>query len=201
MKFLFIVFLIISTHTFGQADTGLAAIEEFQKELNKEYKDKVKSPLDPKVRKHFKGHEFFQADLKYRVTATLRITEPAPFFKMKTSSMATPEYRVFGVVEFVLDGTTFKLPVYQSKKLMATDTYRDYLFFPFTDLTNGTLTYPGGRYIELSIPKEGSEIVIDFNQAYNPYCAYSTRYSCPVVPAENHLDIEILAGVKYTPKK
>ncbi len=201
MKFLFIAFLIISIHALGQSSNGLFEIEKFQKDLNREYKDKVKSPLDPKARKHFKGHEFFNADLKYQVKATLRITEPAPFFKMKTSSMATPEYRIYGFVDFVLDGTTFEIPVYQSKMLMATDTYRDYLFFPFTDLTNGTLTYPGGRYIELNIPKEGKEIVVDFNKAYNPYCAYSTRYSCPVVPAENHLDIEILAGVKYTPKK
>jgi uncharacterized protein (DUF1684 family) len=201
MKLLFICFFIISTQALAQTDNGLAEIEKFQKELNKEYKDKTKSPLDPKVRKHFKGHEFFEANLKYRVTATLRVTEPVPFFKMKTSSVALPEYRVYGMVEFVLDGTAFILPVYQSKQLMATETYRDHLFFPFTDLTNGTLTYPGGRYIELSIPKEGSEITIDFNQAYNPYCAYSTRYSCPVVPAENHLDIEILAGVKYTSKK
>ena len=114
--------------------------------------------------------------------------------------MALPEYRVYGMLEFILDNRKFELPVYQSKQLMATDEYRDYLFLPFTDLTNDNRTYPGGRYIELSIPK-GDTIVVDFNQAYNPYCAYSKRYSCPIVPAENHLDIEIPAGVMYTSKK
>jgi uncharacterized protein len=73
--------------------------------------------------------------------------------------------------------------------------YKDYLFLPFTDLTNGVQTYQGGRYLDLRIP-QGDEIVIDFNQSYNPYCAYSGRYSCPVVPSENHLDMEVLAGVK-----
>lgn len=114
--------------------------------------------------------------------------------------MALPEYRIYGMLEFILNDQKFELPVYQSKQLMATVEYRDYLFLPFPDLTNGNQTYPGGRYIELSIPK-GDSIVIDFNQAYNPYCAYSARYSCPVVPAANHLEIEIPAGVKYAPKK
>jgi len=199
MKIFILFLLLLSAPAFSQTDNGLADIAKFQKELNKEYKSKKKSPLEPDARNHFKGHDFFAADLKYRVTAKLRVTEPAPFFKMKTSSMALPEYRVFGIIEFTLNDQKFELPVYQSKQLMATQEYRDYLFLPFTDLTNGNLTYPGGRYIELSMPK-GDDIIVDFNKAYNPYCAYSTRYSCPVVPAENHLEIEILAGVKYKPK-
>lgn len=200
MRSLTLFLLLLSQCAFSQKDNAHDAIIEFQNELNKEYKSKKKSPLDPDDRKQFKSHTFFPIDLNYRVSATLRITEPAPFFKMKTSSMALPEYRVYGILEFVLDDRKFELPVYQSKKLMATEEYRDYLFLPFTDLTNGNQTYSGGRYIELSIPK-GEVMVVDFNQAYNPYCAYSKRYSCPIVPAENHLDIEIPAGVMYTSRK
>ena len=73
--------------------------------------------------------------------------------------------------------------------------YFDYLFLPFLDLTNGKTTYSGGRYIDLRIP-EGDTIIIDFNKAFNPYCAYSHHYSCPVVPSENYLDFEVRAGVK-----
>jgi len=73
--------------------------------------------------------------------------------------------------------------------------YEDYLFLPFTDATNGNETYGGGRYIDLSIPN-GDQIVIDFNKAYNPYCTYNKKYSCPIVPSQNALDIEIFAGVK-----
>ena len=73
----------------------------------------------------------------------------------------------------------------------------DHLFLPFTDNTNGVETYGGGRYIDLKIPA-GNTINIDFNKAYNPYCAYSDKYSCPIPPPENHLDIEIKAGIKLT---
>src|SRR5690606_18151366 len=66
--------------------------------------------------------------------------------------------------------------------------------------TNGKQTYGGGRYIDLRVPREG-DLVIDFNMAYNPYCAYSARFSCPIVPAENQMDIEVPVGVKYHAKE
>ena len=69
------------------------------------------------------------------------------------------------------------------------------MFLPFSDLTSGNETYGGGRYIDLEIPK-GKTITIDFNQAYNPYCAYNPKYSCPIVPAENELLTNVNAGVK-----
>ncbi len=74
--------------------------------------------------------------------------------------------------------------------------YKDYLFLPFTDLTTGDETYGGGRYLGLRIPKEGSPLIINFNLAYNPYCAYNEKYSCPIVPKENELPVAIRAGVK-----
>ena len=78
---------------------------------------------------------------------------------------------------------------------MKREGYEDYLFLPFLDNTNGVTSYGGGRYIELRISK-GDSIEIDFNSAYNPYCAYNEKYSCPIVPRENYLDIEVKAGVK-----
>ena len=77
--------------------------------------------------------------------------------------------------------------------------YKNHLFLPFTDLSNGEKSYTGGRFIDLEIPNS-DVIVIDFNKAYNPYCAYSPDYSCPIPPAENHLNVNILAGV-MKPKK
>ena len=114
---------------------------------------------------------------------------------MKTTSPKMSTERVYGYVEFVLLGKAFRLPVYQSKELMNKAEYADYLFFPFTDLTNGNETYGGGRYIDLRIPAKGQQLIVDFNQAYNPYCAYSHRYSCPLVPEENQMEIEVRAGV------
>jgi uncharacterized protein (DUF1684 family) len=87
------------------------------------------------------------------------------------------------------------LAIYQNVDLVNTAGYEDYLFIPFKDLTNGEDTYGGGRYLDLKIP-EGETILIDFNRAYNPYCAYNHNYSCPIPPFENHLKVKIEAGVK-----
>jgi hypothetical protein len=74
--------------------------------------------------------------------------------------------------------------------------YEDFLFLPFNDYTNGNETYGGGRYLDLRIP-DGSTIILDFNKAYNPYCAYTDRYSCPVPPKENSITTYIYAGVQF----
>jgi uncharacterized protein (DUF1684 family) len=204
MKHLLHFLLLISTiSASAQTDSIQAAGEvlSFQRKLNEEYKNRKESPLDEKDFKKFKGHDFFPVDLSYRVQGKLVVSNGTPFFGMKTTTSRMATERVYGHIEFTLGGKQFRLPVYQSKDLMQTAEYADYLFFPFTDETNGKQTYGGGRYIDLRIPKEGDAIVVDFNMAYNPYCAYSSRYSCPIVPAENQMDVEVPVGVKYTEKK
>jgi hypothetical protein len=101
----------------------------------------------------------------------------------------------YGIVTFNLKRNAYRLNVYQNQDLMKKEGYEDYLFLPFLDDTNGEESYGGGRYIDLRIP-EGDEVVIDFNKAYNPYCAYNEKYSCPIVPRENYLDLKVEAGVK-----
>jgi len=102
------------------------------------------------------------------------------------------------LVVFSLDGKDCTLNVYQSQSMLASEEYKDYLFLPFNDLTNSAESYGGGRYVEVKIPTDTpGEIVIDFNKAYNPYCAYSEGYSCPIPPAANKLDVEIRAGVRF----
>lgn len=96
---------------------------------------------------------------------------------------------------FEIDGKTFKLNVYRNIELSRKKEFKDYLFLPFSDLTSGAESYIGGKYIDLKLPK-GNAIAIDFNSSYNPYCAYNSKYSCPKVPLENDLNIEIKAGVK-----
>ena len=76
--------------------------------------------------------------------------------------------------------------------------FENYLFIPFTDNSNGKTTYRGGRYLDATIPeKPTGYITLDFNKAYNPYCAYNKKYVCPIPPKNNYLDTDILAGVKY----
>lgn len=97
-----------------------------------------------------------------------------------------PVYVKYGDLYFSINGKDFKLNVFQNQELISDPEYYNYLFLPFTDLTNGETTYSGGRYLDLRIP-EGDSILLDFNKAYNPFCAYSCDYSCPIVPAENDL--------------
>ena len=119
-------------------------------------------------------------------------------FKMATSTDRKPIYEKYGEAHFELDGEKIVLPIYQSHSLRVKEEYKDHLFLPFQDLTNGTESYGGGRYLDLRIPT-GDTIVIDFNKAYNPYCAYSSRYSCPVPPKENRMKVAVRAGVMAPP--
>lgn len=114
---------------------------------------------------------------------------------MKTSTDRLPVYVKYGEAHFELDGKEVILNIYQNMNLVKKEEYKDYLFLPYKDLSNGKGSYGSGRYIDLNIPN-GETIILNFNKSYNPYCAYNYKYSCPVPPQENHLDLEILAGVK-----
>jgi uncharacterized protein (DUF1684 family) len=186
---------IFSSALAQTPDSALVAdILFYQSNLTREYRDSAETPLDKKALAEFKGHEFFPVDLSYRVNATFRRTPDEEIFKMKTTGPKTPEYVKYGEAIFMLNGERHTLNVYQNIALSQREEYRDHLFLPFTDNTNGLDTYGGGRYIDLVKPA-GDSIVVDFNKAYNPYCAYSDKYSCPIPPKENHLDTEIKAGI------
>ncbi len=169
--------------------------KEFQDNLNLDYADKEKSPLTKEDFKSFKTLDFFPISDKYIVEATFVRTKKEKVFKMKTSTDRLPEYVKYGELSFTIDGVVCKLNVYQNIELIKKPGFDDYLFLPFSDLTSGKESYIGGRYVDLRIQK-GKLWRIDFNKAYNPYCAYNHKYSCPIVPLENDLNVEILAGVK-----
>lgn len=173
----------------------MAEILEFQEELDESFKDPETSPLTDKHRKDFEGLDFFEPDTSYIVKALFERTPDAvPFFMPTTTDRKTEEV-LYGIARFTLNGAEHQLEVYQSLELLDQEEYEDYLFLPFMDVTNGEETYGGGRYIDLSIP-EGDTLVIDFNKAYNPYCAYNKKYSCPLVPRQNYLRTKVRAGVK-----
>jgi hypothetical protein len=168
---------------------------EFQRELNAEYKDATTSPLKDKDRKHFEGLDFFKFDAAYVVNAKFEKSPNENPFEMKTSTERRPMYIRYGELSFELKGKHYKLNIYQNLELIEKEGYEDYLFLPFLDETNGLESYGGGRYIDARIPS-GDTMEIDFNKAYNPYCAYNDKYSCPIVPRENYMKTKIEAGVK-----
>lgn len=142
---------------------------------------------------------FFPINKTYYVATRFEQVTEAPWFKMETSGKTKRLYRVYGILHFTIAGKSLKLHIYQSKDLMNTEKYADHLFIPFTDETCGEESYENGRYIDLSIPELNSNFSLDFNKAYNPYCAYkSNTFECPIPPAENHLAVKIKAGeMKY----
>lgn len=198
MKKITMIVMLISALAFSQSEKKqIAQISKFQKELNNGYMNKKETPLRGDNYTKFTKHPFFPVDLKYRIKAQFTRTENSVPFDLMTSSGETKPYRAFGNATFALNGVTYILNIYQSLDLVKTRGYEDYLFLPFRDETNGKETYGGGKYIDLRIPA-GNEIVIDFNQSYQPYCAYNAYdYSCPIVPEENFLPLRIEAGVMY----
>ena len=177
------------------SDSLVQAAMKYQLNLDQSFMDAAETPLLEKDRIDFDGLDYFPINPALIVKAQLNRTPQTLPFMMPTTTERMTEERVYGQLTFSLDGQEYQLPVYQSSELMKTDEYSDYLFLPFTDLTNGEETYIGGRYLDLRIP-QGDEIKLDFNRAYNPYCAYNKKYSCPIVPPANHLPLRINAGVK-----
>lgn len=192
-KYLFLACIVV---LFSCGKSKIKSSETIdQKRANKiaEFIDPNKSPLDAEELKTFKGITFFPFDENYKVKATLVKMTDMPEFDMPHSLNRTYKYQKFGEVNFMLFEKKFTLPIYTNDRLKKDSS----LFFSFTDLTNGKQTYGGGKYIDVHFDGISNEIEIDFNESYFPYCAYSQRYSCPIVPSENHIDMEVLAGEKF----
>lgn len=172
-------------------------INELRQETQQDFLNKETSPLTEEDRKNFLGLNYYQPDSAYRVQARFTKNENPEPFKMQTTTAREPNYIVFGWLNFELQGDSFRLEVYKSIDKPLKPEYADLLFIPFYDLTNNTETYGGGRYLELHAPKNTNETwELDFNLAYNPYCAYNYKYSCPIPPIVNTLDVAIMAGEK-----
>ena len=163
-------------------------------EMNREQKDVYFrgdpfSPIDIEQRAQFIGLNYYPVDLALRLTLPLdRVDDPEEVTIQTNTGEARPFLRI-GTVSFEVGGESARLAIYQSPD-------HDDLFVPFRDGTSGTETYGAGRYLEpQALPND--MILLDFNMAYNPFCAYSSDYSCPLPPLENHLTrVAIRAGEK-----
>jgi uncharacterized protein (DUF1684 family) len=169
------------------------------------FRDSTNEYLKNYVSKHevVKGEDrkqlyFYEPDKSFRVLAHFESMKNSPWFAMPTSGPMKQMMRVYGKLRFILHDTTVTMNLYQSQDLLGLDEYKNYLFLPFTDATTGEETYEGGRYIDLKMEDiRGNTVLLDFNKAYNPYCAYvSGLYNCPIPPKENHISVAIRAGEK-----
>ncbi|MCD4772785.1 MAG: DUF1684 domain-containing protein [Bacteroidales bacterium] len=168
-------------------------INEHRRSIFLEFKNPNTSPIILKQIEKFTGLNYFDINPDYKIKGVFSIDTSTSIFKMKTSTERLPEYRKYGSIEFNIDTNHLSLNVYQNINLTKNPEFKDYLFIPFRDYTCGEESYGGGRYLDFRIPQTDT-VIIDFNLAYNPYCAYNNKYSCPIPPDENKLGIRIMAG-------
>lgn len=188
--------LLISLLVFGKISFAQNTISAYSDSINAYQKNYINTQevVKGEDRKYL---HFFTPDSSFKVIAAFEKINDVQGFSMPTSTKVMQQYYKYGKVSFKVNNRICQLFVYQSKDLMLTKDYANYLFIPFTDVTNGTDTYEGGKYLDLTIQDIiNNTIVIDFNKAYNPYCCYIAGYSCPVPPKENALEVSINAGEK-----
>ena len=187
--FLLIPFLAVSQ----QSETEIL---EHREEHKTELLDTSNHMLSIEEINEFQGLNYFNFDSTFQLKATFT-KDKGKKFEMPTSTNRLPIYRRYGYVDFIIDSVPCRLTAYQNIDLLKRDRkgFKNYLFIPYKDKTTRNETYGGGRFLDFKIP-ESAIALIDFNLAYNPYCAYSYRYSCPIPPDENTLKVEIKAGEK-----
>ncbi len=197
-KILYIISVLLIFSCNSKSKRPLIGETVYQQKLNTTYKDASKSPLKKKDLKAFKGLDFFPIDSSYIIIASIEIIPDSPYFEMVTTTDRRPYYREFGILTFILEEKELQLTLYQSLEEYEDPQYEDLLFLPFTDKTSGEKSYGGGRYMDIfeSNITTNNSIKLNFNNTYNPYCAYNDEYSCPLTPRKNHLAIAINAGVK-----
>jgi len=141
---------------------------------------------------------YYEPSAAYKTEGTLvQVADTTPRFMAMTNKRAQRFIR-YGYTDFKLNNQTCRLYLY----IQPEDEYNtQHFFIPFTDLTNGKGSYAGGRYIDVSLPKEGEKLQLDFNLAYNPYCVYNSTYVCPIPPGKNFLNTAVEAGEKLYKSK
>ena len=161
-------------------------ILEQRRQKDQFFKQHPESPLTPAQKRDFTGLEYFPEapELSFELLLE-RFPEPE-IIRIQTSTGEVQPYQRYGKVHFQLGGQIAELTIYANH-------YG--LFLPFADSLAGKETYPAGRYLEPELLPDG-KVAIDFNLAYNPYCAYNDAWSCPLTPAENRLKVPIRAGEK-----
>jgi len=181
------------TETRAPAKSEAALLK--RQEKDKVFKHGPGSPLPEEEKARFQGLAYYQVNPAYRFKVTLHRYPDPEIVRFATNTEERRQFLRYGYFEFEIQGQKCRLQVYR-----ATDEGEEaMLFIPFRDATSGKETYGGGRYLDLKENTSGG-YELDFNEAYNPYCAYGKNYSCPLPPRDNTLPVPVPVGEKnYTP--
>jgi uncharacterized protein (DUF1684 family) len=170
----------------------LQSIQQVRRDKNREFKGR-NSPLNHDIRPKFDSLDYFPANPDFKFLADLEVYENPETYPMQMTGGEPEAYLKFGKATFEVDDKPYELTLFKK----VNEEGQPKLFVPFTDKTNGFETYGGGRFIDVPMPgPNAAGIEVDFNKAYNPFCAYNHEYNCPVPPKENRLEIKIPAGEK-----
>lgn len=171
--------------------TYLDKVEKIRADKDKMFQSGKESPLIKADKSKFQGLNYFPIDEKFKVSGKfIKSPFPKKVF-VNTSSGDNRSYLVLGKFTFSIDDQPYSLTLFSGEDELG----QSYNFLPFTDATTGVTTYESGRYIDDVLIKDDL-VYVDFNLAYNPYCAYNPKFDCPIPPAENHLLVEVAAGEK-----
>jgi len=172
----------------------------YRAQKDEKFEEPHSSPLGPDARRDFDGLEYFEPNPDYRVEATVELDGSDETVTMETSTDGEQLYERAARLRFAVPDQRGEETEQTLVGYRRVDQSEGSLFVPFRDKTTGQQTYPGGRYIELHYDgnlEDDVTFTLDFNLAYNPFCAYSGAYECPLPPQENWLDVAIPAGERY----
>lgn len=181
----------------GGSPYNAQEIELLRREKDAAFQQAGWSPLREFDKKRFRGLRYYEASPEYCIEATfIPMENPASVLVETTQQNDVRSMRQVGVLRFLLGSDSCSLIVFCDKKTFDTNPSEAVLSVYFKDKTNGSETYSGGRYLEMPYLPGAGSYILNFNQAFNPYCAYNDEYSCPLVPEKNMLAVFIRAGEK-----
>ncbi len=183
--------LVSCSSDAGSGEYDEQELVALRQEKDAQFRDSDESPIPAAKRSSFKGLAYFAPNAEYAVSAQFKESSRADTITMQTSKDDLRKAVRVGTFAFTVNGKNCKLAAYTFVGGQDENSY----FVPFTDLTSGHETYYAGRYLDVPV-QEDEDYVLDFNVAYNPYCAYNENYSCPLVPRENNLGVAVRAGEK-----
>jgi uncharacterized protein (DUF1684 family) len=181
-------------------DAWREELETYREQKDEEFTEPHSSPLGPEGRREFDGLDYFEPAPQYRVEATAELDERDETVTMDTNDGGEQLYERVALLRFEVPDQSGSMTEQTLVGYRRVDQPQGSLFVPFRDKTTGQQTYPGGRYMELQYEgslEDGVTFTLDFNLAYNPFCAFSGAYECPLPPEENWLEIAIPAGERY----
>ncbi len=164
----------------------MTALETFRQQKNDFFGHHPQSPLTREQKMDFEGLSYFPENETLRLEVEVKKFDTMEKIEMQTTTGDSQTYERYGRFKFEADGKEAELTLYRSP---------NGYFLPFVDSLAGRETYPAGRYLEPE-PLPGGRFLVDFNEAYNPYCAYNEMWSCPITPSENRIQVPIRAGEK-----